>query len=75
MTDLRYSTTDECPTCKKLIKNMFEEHRRLVCVGNLIVCVRCGCVFLPRSQIKHILEGGESRIIDPNSIGGQIKLP
>ncbi len=74
MTNLRYSVTDECPTCKKLIKNMFEEHKKLIHVGNLIVCVRCGCVFLPKSQIKHVLEGSEQRIIDPNTVAGQLRL-
>jgi len=74
MTDLRYSVTDECPSCKKLVAHMFKEYNKLVHVGNLIICVRCGCVFLPKSQIKHLLDGNESRIIDPNTIGGQVKL-
>lgn len=74
MIDLRYSVTDECPSCKKLVKHMFEEHKKLIRVGNLIACVRCGCVFLPKSQIKYILEASESRIIDPSTVVGQIKL-
>jgi len=74
MTDLRYSVTDVCPACKKLVAHMFQEYGKLVHVGPMVICVRCGCAFLPKSQIKHILEGSESRIIDPNTVAGQLKL-
>lgn len=75
MTGLRYSVTDECPSCHKLVAHMFQEYQKVINIGNLIICVRCGCVFLPKSQIKHILDASESRIINPNTVIGNLKLP
>ena len=76
MNEPRFSVTDECPACKKTVKHMFDEHKKLIHIGeSLIICVRCGCVFMPKSQIKYVLEGAEHRIIDPHSIKGQIISP
>jgi uncharacterized protein with PIN domain len=54
--EMRVGEVDYCPACNKSIKNMMNEHggKILQMFGTLVVCYRCGNVFLPKSQIKHV---------------------
>jgi C4-type Zn-finger protein len=71
--EIRFSTTDQCPACQKLCKHMANEHGgKIPNVGNLfVICIRCGCVFMPLSQVKYLFDKKESVIVDPNSPQGQ----
>lgn len=64
-----FSVMDECPACHKSCRTMSDEHggKFIHIAGFLVVCSRCGCVFLPKSQIKHVFAGADNKIIDPNS--------
>jgi C4-type Zn-finger protein len=70
--ELRFSTTDECPSCKKLCKDMVKEHGGKIpnVGGTFVICVRCGALFMPKSQVKYLFDKPVSTIIDPNSPQG-----
>lgn len=62
-----FGETDYCPVCKKSIKNMMNEHggKILQLFGSLVLCIRCGVVFLPKSQIKHVMAAADRKILPP----------
>ena len=74
--EMRFSTTDACPACDKLCKHMASEHDgKIPNVGNLfVICIRCGCLFMPKSQVKYLFDKKESAIIDPSSPQGQVVI-
>ena len=69
-----YAEHDLCPSCGKTVAAMDLEHKGKVITmggGALVVCSRCGNVFMPQSKLKFVFESGDRLIVDPNSPVGQ----
>lgn len=68
--ELKPTQFDRCPACRKKVQNMVESGGRVIVMGGgVIVCPKCGNLFMLKSVVDIAMKQAQSPILQPGDEG------
>lgn len=66
--DLNPTQYDRCPACRKKVRNMVESGGKVMIMGGgVIICPRCGNLFMLKSVVDIAMKQASSPILQPGA--------